>query len=78
MLEVRILPGEPKLFNINKLQGLGRAFGSQPNGRIFFQPIGAPRFGLLLEASTTITDWTLPKLRLVDLAVPCLLPEMDG
>ena len=31
MLEVRILPGEPKLFNLNKLQSLGRAFGSRPN-----------------------------------------------
>jgi hypothetical protein len=31
MLEVRILPGEPKLFDINKLQSLGRAFGSRPN-----------------------------------------------
>ena len=28
MLEVRILPGEPKFFNLNKLQSLGRAFGS--------------------------------------------------
>ncbi len=31
MLEVRILPGEPKLFNLNKLQSVGRAFGSRPN-----------------------------------------------
>ncbi len=30
MLEVRILPGEPKLFNLNKLQSLGRAFGFYP------------------------------------------------
>ena len=33
MLEVRILPGEPRLFNLNKLQSLGRAFGSRPNAR---------------------------------------------
>ena len=25
--------------------------------------IGAPRFGLLLDAPTTITDWTVPNLR---------------
>ena len=31
MLEVRILPGEPKLFVVNKLQSLSRAFGSRPN-----------------------------------------------
>ena len=28
MLEVRILPGEPKFFSIKHLQNLGRAFGS--------------------------------------------------
>jgi len=31
MLEVRILPGEPKFFSIKHLQNLGRAFGSRPN-----------------------------------------------
>ena len=31
MLEVRILPGEPNLFDLKKLQSLGRAFGSRPN-----------------------------------------------
>jgi hypothetical protein len=31
MLEVRILPGEPKLFNLNELQSVDRAFGSRPN-----------------------------------------------
>jgi hypothetical protein len=41
MLEVRILPGEPKLFNLNKLQSLGRAFGCEPDAccsiRLVFQ-----------------------------------------
>ena len=31
MLEVRILPGEPNLFDLKKLQSLGRAFGPRPN-----------------------------------------------
>jgi hypothetical protein len=31
MLEVRILPGEPKTFSFKHLQNLGRAFGSGPN-----------------------------------------------
>jgi hypothetical protein len=31
MLEVRILPGEPNLFDLKKLQSVGRAFGSRPN-----------------------------------------------
>ena len=33
MLEVRILPGEPKIFSFKHLQNLGRAFGSRPNAR---------------------------------------------
>ena len=33
MLEVRILPGEPKFFSFKHLQNLGRAFGSRPNAR---------------------------------------------
>jgi len=33
MLEVRILPGEPKFFSIKHLQNLGRAFGYRPNAR---------------------------------------------
>jgi hypothetical protein len=32
MLEVRILPGEPKFFCINQLRSLGRAFGFGPKG----------------------------------------------
>ena len=28
-----------------------------------FQPIDAPRFGLLSDAPTTIANWTLPNLR---------------
>ena len=35
MLEVRILPGEPKFFCIKQLQSLGRAFGSRPNAWAF-------------------------------------------
>ena len=35
MLEVRILPGEPNLFDLKKLQSLGRAFGSRPNAWAF-------------------------------------------
>jgi hypothetical protein len=31
MLEVRILPGEPKFFGFKQLQNLGRAFGFRPN-----------------------------------------------
>jgi hypothetical protein len=31
MLEVRILPGEPNLFDLKELQSLGRAFGFRPN-----------------------------------------------
>src|SRR5215472_9585415 len=30
MLEVRILPGEPKFFSLNQLHRWGRAFGSRP------------------------------------------------
>ena len=33
MLEVRILPGEPKFFCIKQLQSLCRAFGFRPNAR---------------------------------------------
>jgi len=42
---------------------LDRAFGSSPNVRIFFRPIRDPRFGLLLDDPTTITDWAVPNLR---------------
>jgi hypothetical protein len=31
MLEVRILPGEPNLFDLKNLKSLGRAFGPRPN-----------------------------------------------
>jgi len=34
-LEVRILPGEPKLFGLNQLQRWSRAFGSRPNAWVF-------------------------------------------
>ena len=33
MLEVRILPGEPKFFGIKQLQSVGRALGYRPNAR---------------------------------------------
>jgi hypothetical protein len=51
MLEVRILPGEPKFFDLKRLQSLGRAFGSRPNAWAFGLKSKLPHVAEICEFS---------------------------